>query len=126
MDILLQKHRILLITIIFSAASIVTPNEGIGKLIEGNQQIGWMELKGYIHHILDIIPLKVIYVFDPYACSAHCMLLEGCISTNVIYSCTGICACDTNLTCQLLNGDKFRNKTDFQSKNYCVHYAIKV
>ena len=54
---------------LLSTASIATSYGGMGQLIEGEQQIGWMAMKGYINQILDINPLKVVYVFDPRECS---------------------------------------------------------
>ena len=119
----MYSDKYVLLLTIFRAAATVESNshQGMNKFSIGEkQQIGWVGMKPYKNYILNIKPLEEHFVINPTECSILCMIHDICISINVIFHSNG------NLSCELLEGDIFRNSTHFHKHDSSVHYAVKV
>ena len=81
-------------------------------------QIRWIDMKAFANFSLNITPLEE-EVSNPNECGVLCMLDIRCKSINVIFKVS-------QLICQQLSGDKFRQALYFSNKTNAVHYAIKV
>ena len=90
--------------------------KGLKKFEFNNkQQLGWIDMKVYKNYVLNIKPIQEQFIFNPQECSVLCMIHGFCISTNVIFNSKGNCSC------QLLDGDIFRNSSYFKNHDFGAH-----
>ena len=121
---ILAELFLLISLVLFINGTKYAPNIQLWKDVDGRpgMQVTYVNMHPYNNTILDIEPVETKYVENKFECVGACVMKQDvCKSANMIP--TGE---EGNFTCQILDGDKYRNVTSFTPRTGTTHFAIQV